>query len=104
MRAPKGLRGRRRLLQRRGGISRNSYECRAGWSVRPRFTCGEPLDGVEQRVGERVRATNAWRAWFLGLAFALTFVVSMIGDALSMGSLRDHAFMVAQLVASLAVA
>lgn len=67
-------------------------------------TKGVGLDTVAQRVDERVRATNAGRAEYLSLAFAFTFFVAGVADYLSMGTLRNHGFMLGQLVTCLAVA
>lgn len=58
---------------------------------------------VDQIIEQRMRAANRSRAQFLGCAFALTFALGAIGDAASMGTLRDHGFMLIQLVLSLAV-
>lgn len=61
------------------------------------------METIATRVAERVDTTNAWRAQFLGSAFALTFLLSGLGDAASMGTLENHAFMFGQLFACLAV-
>lgn len=58
----------------------------------------------DELVEQRVRETDADRAQFLGLAFALTFVLAGLGDLAGMGSLRHHGFMLCQLLLSLAVA
>ncbi len=59
---------------------------------------------VERIVGERVAATNASRAQFLGCAFAITFILAALGDAAGMGTLRHHGFMFGQVLAALATA
>ena len=62
-----------------------------------------PRTAIEHIIELRVLAANRARAQFLGCAFALTFLAGAIGDAASMGTLRHHGFMLAQLVLSLAV-
>jgi len=62
------------------------------------------LDRIAAGVDVRIRATNASRAQFLGLAFATTFLFTAIGDLASMGTWANHAFMFGQFVAALSVA
>lgn len=62
------------------------------------------MDTVAQRVDERVRATNAVRGEFLSLACALIFFVAGFADYLSIGTLRNHGFMLGQLLICLVVA
>lgn len=62
------------------------------------------MDSIRQRVAARVTSTNIARAQFLACMFAATFGLALVGDAMHMSTLRHHAFMVGQLVVSLAVA
>jgi|GEM_PF-1476064 len=57
----------------------------------------------DELVRQRIRSTDADRAQFLGLAFAFTFLVAGVGDLAGMGSLRNHGFMLCQLLLSLSV-
>lgn len=59
---------------------------------------------MAQIVAARVASTNASRAQFLGCAFAVTFALAAVGDAVGMGTLRQHGFMAGQVVAALATA
>ncbi len=58
----------------------------------------------EQIIAWRVAETNAARAQFLGLGFAIVFSASLVGDSLANGDLSKHAFMVLQALVSLLVA
>lgn len=62
-----------------------------------------PREAIDQIVELRMLAANRSRAQFLGCAFALTFALGAIGDAASMGTLRNHGFMLGQLVLALTV-
>ena len=62
-----------------------------------------PDDDKGVDVSARVRATEASRAQFLGVAFGVTFLVAGLGDLANMGTLRQHGFMALQLVLSVSV-
>jgi len=64
---------------------------------------GLGFESVARKVAERMALANAARAQFLGSAFAVTFILAGIGDALGMGTLRRHGYMLGQLLAALAV-
>lgn len=68
-----------------------------------RATARDHNETLDRVVQQRVAATNAARAQFLGGAFALTFLVTALVDAWAVGTLRHHAFMFGQLAAALAV-
>lgn len=57
----------------------------------------------ETAVVTRIKATDAARAQFLGVAFALTFGLAAVGDIVGMGTLRHHTFMFCQLAAAFGV-
>lgn len=57
----------------------------------------------ERHVRARIKATDASRAQFLGIAFAITFLVAGLGDFAAMDNLDNHGFMLCQLLLSLAV-
>ena len=60
-------------------------------------------ESINARVQARVERANASRAQFLGLSFVLIYLAGGIGDAIAMGSLRNHGFMGLQCLASFAV-
>jgi signal transduction histidine kinase len=58
---------------------------------------------VDESVSSRIRQTEAERAQLLGLAFTITFSLAALGDLAGMGTLRDHGFMLCQVLLSFAV-
>lgn len=79
---------------------------RRQWRRGAQFCDNGPMNHrsvIATKVAAKTATTNAARAQFLGIAFAVTFLLGAMGDALGMGSLANHGFMLAQMLGSLAV-